>query len=222
MAADQRLVYVADPMCSWCWGFAPVIESVTERFGDQAPVTLLLGGLRTGASEPWDEAGKAQVRLHWDHVHEATGQPFDFGFFERDGFVYDTELACRSVVCVRRLDREKAVPFLDHLHAAFYRDGRDLTHFDTLCDLAVDFGLDREGFALELASEQARLAAQGDFALARQLGVSGFPSLVAYDGEQLTAISLGYAPLESVAHSIEGWLEAATPDSPSGDPAGAR
>ncbi len=28
-----HLVYVADPMCSWCWGFSPVIDAIRERFG---------------------------------------------------------------------------------------------------------------------------------------------------------------------------------------------
>ena len=25
-----RLLYVMDPMCSWCWGFAPVLQALTK------------------------------------------------------------------------------------------------------------------------------------------------------------------------------------------------
>ena len=28
---SARLLYVMDPMCSWCWGFAPVLESLAEQ-----------------------------------------------------------------------------------------------------------------------------------------------------------------------------------------------
>ena len=24
----NRLIYVMDPMCSWCWGFAPVAQAL--------------------------------------------------------------------------------------------------------------------------------------------------------------------------------------------------
>lgn len=27
----SRLLYVMDPMCSWCWGFAPVAEALVEQ-----------------------------------------------------------------------------------------------------------------------------------------------------------------------------------------------
>jgi len=97
-----HLIYFADPMCSWCWGFAPVIEAIRQRFGDALPIRLMMGGLRPGTTKPLDEAGKRTIREHWEHVHEATGQPFDFRFFEREGFIYDTEPASRAVVVVRR------------------------------------------------------------------------------------------------------------------------
>ena len=38
-----------------------------------------------------DEATKASIREHWEHVRDASGQPFDFAFFDRPRFVYDTE-----------------------------------------------------------------------------------------------------------------------------------
>jgi len=49
-AAPSRahLLYVADPMCSWCWGFAPVIADICAAFGDRLPVRPVMGGLRPG------------------------------------------------------------------------------------------------------------------------------------------------------------------------------
>ena len=44
-----RLVYVMDPMCSWCWGFAPVVEALAGQ-ARQAGVAmhLVAGGLQIG------------------------------------------------------------------------------------------------------------------------------------------------------------------------------
>jgi putative protein-disulfide isomerase len=42
-----RLLYVMDPMCSWCWGFAPVLESLAEQAAAAGVgLQLVLGGLR--------------------------------------------------------------------------------------------------------------------------------------------------------------------------------
>src|SRR5690242_8930931 len=43
--AGPHLIYFADPMCSWCWGFAPVIGAIRQRFGDALPIRLMMGGL---------------------------------------------------------------------------------------------------------------------------------------------------------------------------------
>ena len=50
--ADKRLVYFADPMCSWCYGFSPVIGAIAERFEGRMPLDLVMGGLRAGNTSP--------------------------------------------------------------------------------------------------------------------------------------------------------------------------
>ena len=59
-----HLIYFADPMCSWCWGFAPVAEAIRQRLGDALPIRLMMGGLRPGTTKSLDEAGKRTIREH--------------------------------------------------------------------------------------------------------------------------------------------------------------
>ena len=71
-----------------------------------------MGGLRAGNTSPMRPQDKDYIRNAWTQVNAATGQPFDIGFLERDGFVYDTEPACRAVVTVRRLMPKLALAFM--------------------------------------------------------------------------------------------------------------
>lgn len=200
------LIYVTDPMCSWCWGFSPVVSMLAARFEDRLGVEVVLGGLRPGTAEPMDARTKATIREHWQHVHDASGQPFDFGFFERERFVYDTEPAARAVVAARRLRADAALPFLARLHAAFYRDNRDVTDGATLIEVAGEFGFDGPAFERELGSDEARRETRGDFARAQALGVRGFPSVLAPVGKGLAAITLGYRPWDAIEPAVEAWL----------------
>ena len=47
-ASSKHLLYIADPMCSWCYGFAPVITEIAQRLAGLAPVRVVMGGLRPG------------------------------------------------------------------------------------------------------------------------------------------------------------------------------
>lgn len=157
MQAGPHLVYFADPMCSWCWGFSPVVAAIGERFGDALPIRLVLGGLRPWTMKPMDDRAKASTRSHWEHVHEASGQPFDFAFFDRPVFVYDTEPACRAVVVMRRRDMVTALAGLHRIHAAFYAENRDVTDAATLTEIAANLGFDPTGFRAEFdATRHAR------------------------------------------------------------------
>ena len=204
---NQQLIYFADPMCSWCWGFSPTIQALAARFGDTLPIRLVLGGLRPGTTEIMDDEAKQSIRGHWQHVREASGQPFDFAFFDREDFVYDTEPACRAVVAARRLDPALALPMLARLHRAFYAGNVDVTDRAALCRLAEEVGPDRATFADIFDAEDTLDETRTDFAIAHNAGVTGFPTLIVGSHEEgYASVSRGYQPPERIEALVDAWL----------------
>ena len=205
-----HLVYVADPMCSWCWGFAPVISAIRARFGAELPIRLVMGGLRPGTTTPLDDVGKATIGEHWEHVRQASGQPFDFGFFDREGFVYDTEPCAKAVVVVRRQGMALALDYLEAIHRSFYAENRDVTAPEVLADIATPLGLERRDLIEALDTEDTRQETWADFAIAQNAGIRGFPTLLAgrRAGEPYAMITHGYQPPERILTALATWLEA--------------
>ena len=118
-ALPRHLLYVADPMCSWCYGFTPAVQALQDHFAARLPIQLLMGGLRAGNTTPMTDADKQKSRGHWERVAEASGQPFNHAFFDREGFVYDTEPACRAVVTMRLLNPPIALGYMHRVQQAF-------------------------------------------------------------------------------------------------------
>ena len=95
---DARLLYVMDPMCSWCWGFAPVVEALATQAAERGvPMQLVLGGLRRD-QVAIDAAARVRYLGYWQAVNASTGQLFNFDEGLPLGMRYDTEPACRAVV----------------------------------------------------------------------------------------------------------------------------
>lgn len=210
-----HFLYVADPLCSWCYGFAPVMEQLAARFADRLPVRLVMGGLRAGNTRPMRAEDKNYIRDAWSCVHEATGQPFDMAFFDREGFVYDTEPACRAVVCARDWDGGapvSALAFKARVSSAFYAHNRDVTSHEVLADVAAEAGFDRDAFTARLLAAETRNATFRDFLTSQEMGVRGFPMLAA--GSEETGYALvtnGYRPIDGLVEAIEGWLAKGAP-----------
>jgi putative protein-disulfide isomerase len=212
MAANTRLVYFADPMCSWCYGFAPVIAALAEKFEDRLPLDLVMGGLRAGNTEPMGDRDKVSMREHWTRVGQMTGQAFDMGFFDREGFVYDTEPACRAVVTARRLLPRMALPFMARIQQAFYAENRDVTATEEIADVAEEAGFDRGDFGAAFAAAETRNETFRDLLTAQSLGIHGFPTLIAGSEEKGYALlTNGYRPFEDLADPLERWLAAGAP-----------
>ncbi len=203
----QHLIYFTDPMCSWCWGFSPVIEAIRDRFGERLPIRLILGGLRPGTSEPMTGAAKADVKSHWAQVAKASGQPFDDTFFERERFIYDTDPAARATVLVRREDPELALDFLRATHEAFYACNLDVTLPGVLADLAAPFGLGMWAFLAGMEADDVKQETWRDYAISQRAGVTGFPTLIAgEEDEPYHLIARGYQNTAAVIAAIEAWL----------------
>lgn len=204
----RDLVYFADPMCSWCYGFAPAIAAIEQHFRGRLPLRLVMGGLRAGQTRPMRDQDKDYIREAWKKVGAASGQPFVLSFFEREGFVYDTEPACRAVVAMRSRNPSRALAFLERIQTAFYAENRDVTSAEVLADLAAEEGEDRTKFSAAFLSPEVRNETFRDFLLAQEFGIQGFPTMIVGGGKQYALVASGFRPLDGIPEALDHWLSA--------------
>ena len=200
------LWYFADPMCSWCWGFSPVIEHVRDEYRERLKIALVLGGLRHETA-PMTAAQRDEILHHWHAVHERTGQPFRFDGALPENFIYDTEPACRAVVTVGGLDPALIFPLFKAIQSAFYAEGSDVTHADVLAERAAGLGIDATRFLQAFDSDDARARTQAHFRQARMAGVRGFPTLILQQDAQLHPVSAGFQALDTVRATLDRHLQ---------------
>ncbi|WP_041770552.1 DsbA family protein [Metapseudomonas resinovorans] len=200
-----------DPMCSWCWGFSPVVAALAEQAAAAGvPLHLVAGGLRTGHGAALDNHTRRYILEHWQAVNQATGQPFQFDGALPDGFVYDTEPACRALVVARALAPELTWPLVRLIQQAFYAEGRDVTQASTLVALAEQAGIPRIEFATAFDAAASHEATSADFTWVQDLGIAGFPTLLAERDGQLALLTNGYQPLAELQPLLGRWLERGT------------
>ena len=212
MSTDRQFVYFADPMCSWCYGFAPVMLRLAEQFEGRLGLQVVMGGLRAGNTTPMTDKDREYIRAAWGKVGTATGQPFSMDFFTRESFTYDTEPACRAVVSARLIDAAQALPFKARVSKAFYAENRDMTSPEAIYDVAAEAGFDRDQFSEVFAAPETQNATFRDFLTSQELGIRGFPTLIAGTPEGGYAlVTNGYRSFEDLSEPLERWLAAGAP-----------
>jgi len=203
--SDLEFIYVGDPMCSWGWGFSPVLDRLHRRF--DLPLRVGVGGLRPeAAAEPLEDRLRVFLRREWGKIADRTGQPFDPSVLEREDWIYDTMVADTAVVTMRELAAESTLPFFARVQRAFYAEGVDVTDPEVYRTLVDGFPVEPEEFVTALRGTGMAERTRQDFAEARAMGVAGFPTLLLRDGETGYVVSRGYAPYDLLEAGIRRFL----------------
>ncbi|MEP7298799.1 MAG: DsbA family protein [Burkholderiales bacterium] len=205
----MNLIYVGDPMCSWCYGFAAPLDALLADPQAAAPLqlALVMGGLRPFTTEAITPERANELAGHWHHVEQASGQPFTPApntAIHQPGFVYDTEPASRATVTVRSLWPQQVWRYFKAVQHAFYAEGRNVTEPGVLADIAETLGIPRAEFARAFASQAMRDATLQDFQQSQAWGIRGFPTLVAEHGDHLHLVGSGFMPIDKLREALAG------------------
>lgn len=198
-----KLIYFGDPMCSWCWGITKHLGKLRNEYKDKLEFGMIMGGLRPGGGELWNDEMKSMLRQHWEHVEEASGQPFNYDLLDWDEFEYDTEPPARAVRVIRDLKPEKELAFYESTQRAFYAENGNPNKIDFYKPLCDQIEVSFETFKALFESDGYKQLVRQDFQYAQQLGVRGFPAVVLQQEDKYTAISMGYSAFEKMKENVE-------------------
>lgn len=198
----ERLVYDFDPLCGWCFAFAPSMAAAVAAF-PELPVTLRYGGLVVGervgpiaGHRAYLLAGFAQVR---QVAGFGPGAPFLEGLLNEGRYISDSEPPCRGIFVMEQLAPAGATGFAAALPNLHYLDGKPLDDVAVLAELAAANGADPALFSAMWQSDEARSGVQAAFARHRAAGVVSYPTLRYGRGESLAMVAQGFAtPAETV------------------------
>lgn len=202
----MQLVYFANPMCSWCWGFSPVIQKLKDQFVERVGFRLVLTPFRVDTTKAMDDALRNYVLKQWHKVQQTTSQPFDFTFAVEHDFVYNTKPACRAVKSFSRQQPTKEFNYLSDLQAAFYINNLNITRQEILIEVAEAHNINIELFIKDLHTGKTNQLLDEDFNYCLELGVQSYPTLIGIKRNSISVLAHGFQPYENLELKAKEWL----------------
>ncbi|MCP4951193.1 MAG: DsbA family protein [Proteobacteria bacterium] len=169
---------VVDPMCSWCWGFAPGWRELVSEIPETVTVVDLMGGLAPDNEAPMDSAMRQYVQDAWGAVKARTGAEFNFEFWNKCEPKRSTYPACRAVIAAGEQASGARSLMYNAIQRAYFLEARNPSDAEALECVAGEIGLDRKQFSEDLGSDHINRIFQLELESVAKLGVSGFPTIV--------------------------------------------
>lgn len=204
------LYYCYDPYCGWCYGFSPVITRIAEEYSDRMEMEVLSGGMIL-PEEPRHFGPMARyVQTAYKRAEELTGITFGPDFLwhvfhpEETDWYPDSTKPAIALCILKEYFPDRAIYFARDLQYALNYEGRDLTDDEAYRHLLPEYSLPAEDFYQKLHSEEYREKAYYEFALVKQLQVSGFPAvLMQVSDAKFYLLASGYTDYETLKRRID-------------------
>jgi len=208
------LLYCYDAYCGWCYGFSPVIKRIAAEYADKLQIEVLSGGMMISEKPVPIEATAHYIQKAYKTVEEYTGIRFGTDYLwhinnpDLSDWYPSSEKPAIAMCIFKEFYPERQVEFAADLQYALHYEGRDLTDDEAYRHLIEKYSINPELFYTKLKSEQYKEQAYYEFALCKQLQVTGFPCVLLQTGEsKFYLLARGFTPYEDVKARLDNVLK---------------
>ena len=207
------LIYCYDAYCGWCYGFSPVLKQIELKYKNQFDFEILSGGMLINEAVVPIEKTAAFILGSYQRVEELTGIKFGSDFLwhinnpDKSDWQMNSEKPAIALCIFKEYYPERQLEFASDLQYALNFEGRDLDDDEAYQHLLEKYSIQPEAFYAKLQSDEYLEAAQYEFALCKQLDVTGFPAVLLQQSEtKFHLLAKGYIGFEELSERIENVL----------------
>ena len=212
--AMKKIYYCYDAYCGWCYGFSKGMTRLADTYQDRLSFEVLSGGMVLPEKPVHISATASYVAAAYPRVEEMTGVEIGEGYLwhiqnpqESDWFPHSEKPAI-ALCILKEFMPQNQVRLAADLQYALHFEGRDLTDDEAYRHLLEKYGIDEADFYTKLHSDAYKEKAYYEFALCKQLQVSGYPAVyIAVSDTKLYQVARGYTSFEDLKQRVDKVLQ---------------
>jgi putative protein-disulfide isomerase len=204
------VIYCYDAYCGWCYGVSKVIVRIEEEYKDKFDFDVFSGGMILPETPQHFAPMAKYIQGAYKRVEELTGIKFGEDFLwhvfhpDETDWYPSSEMPAIALCILKEYHSDKAVQMASDLQYALNLEGRDLTDKEAYRHLLSKYNVPEEEFYTKLKSEEYKEKAYYEFALMKQLKVTGFPTvLIQVSDSKFYLLAQGYTDYETLKGRLQ-------------------
>jgi putative protein-disulfide isomerase len=203
----DKIFYIYDALCGWCYGFSPVIEKLYEAYKGEIDFEVLSGGMIMG--DRVGPVGKVApyISSAYKEVENTTGVKFGDAFLNNilapGTAILSSEKPSIALCVFKTYQPDRSVLFAGTLQRAIYYDGIEPDNINSYGKYAEKHNIDPVDFTVKMKEKTYRDMADCEFQQVAEWGIGGFPTVVYRRGEKYFLVARGYTSFEELNSIVE-------------------
>jgi putative protein-disulfide isomerase len=209
----NTIIYCYDAYCGWCYAFSPVIKKIFETYKNKFAFETLSGGIIPVESTHHISKMANYINEAYQRVEALSGIKFGEDYLwhiknagESDWYP-NSEKAAIALCVFKDYHPNDTILFAADLQYSLHYEGRDLTDNEAYRHLLEKYNIPAAAFYTKLQSEAYKEKAYYEFALCKQLQVTGFPAvLMQVSHQKFYLLARGFTSYHSLQKRINDVL----------------
>lgn len=210
MEQKPVIIYCYDAYCGWCFGFSKVIRRLFEEYKEIFDFEVLSGGMIPKESAQPIGRMASYIKDAYKRVEELSGVNFGEDYLwhinnpDKSDWFPHSETPAIALSIFRDYHPHDTILFATDLQEALHVEGRDLTDGEAYRHLLEKYDIPADAFYERLKSDEYLDRAKHDFALVKQLQVTGFPAvLLQADELKFYLLGRGYTDYDTMKQRFD-------------------
>ena len=211
---NPTLIYCYDAYCGWCYGFSEVMKKINSEYKNKLEFEVVSGGMLLHEEPVPIRTTAKYIEQAYKRVEELTGAKFGEDYLwhikhqDQSDWFPNSEKPAIALCVFKEYFPNRQVSFAADMQYALHFEGRDLTDDEAYRLLLEKYNIPAEAFYEKLNEEEYKEQAYYEFALCKQLKVTGFPAVfLQLSDTKFYQVAQGYTPFESLDERIKNVLK---------------
>lgn len=200
-----HISYFTDPICSSCWLLQPILRKLKMEYDSSIDIEYHMGGLLPSWESYTDKriTSPADASKLWEDIRETKQIPISGDVWLNDPLSssFPPSIAFKAA---QLQDIDKAVFFLRRLKEMIFIEKKNINNWINIEKAALDCGLDAALLKNQLKEGEDNF--HKDLALAKQLDIHVFPTLIFNIDQENTEILKGLHSYEMIENTIRKFI----------------
>jgi len=204
-----KIYYVYDPLCGWCFAYAPIMEKLADECKDQVEFVVIPGGMIVGDNvRPIREIAPYLLQAI-PQLEEISGvkmgEPY-MAMLKEGSYIASSFKPSLAMVVFKSFQTGRDVAYAHKVQQSYFIEAKDIMGDSLYIELARQFDVSPEEFMKRMSDTVYQTKTQEHFDFASYLNTKGFPSLVGKAGDSYVKITYGYLSEEESRKKIQKFL----------------
>lgn len=197
----NKIIYVMDPQCGWCYGNSQNITSLYNDYLDKYDFEILCGGMWIGENAPISGQDiSSYIVSQLPRLESVTGMNVSKEFQElisNSNYVLSSLEPSAAIVLMKEHKPEIAFQFAKEVQALLFVGAKRLNEIETYIPLLSKYDVDKDWFQKNWLSVDNLKKTNIGFERARSMA-NGFPTLLIENNGEIKRLASGYFDIDEV------------------------